>query len=393
MANNPNYYLYPNYPEYAYYPPLEVPSSHLTKPKSPSPPPGLGWKSSPCKLTSEQSYLLEYNYLADALKTAAFSYNGTLFGDFVIKTISPDFILDTQQRMDILVTNNNCQSLVQYIAQYIDPYYTIAVAGNDIIHNPDIYNNTSSEPSIPEYEFKINKIQLTFSTKTYNPTGTIKQLLVLCIYSIWQKQNEIYEHNESALITPELLELLNLTYQHDYLAMHSNGEYYILPYLAGMIYSDNKYIVQDIIKNVKNNIHVFMSTTDSLTIIDTIKKDTASIMQSQKGNNKNKMRFYDRLISPRTKIDYFICIPSNSGKCYKCSVTINNQSGEICYITKCCRHWFHRDCLLELYLPNSSQCENETRNGEASGAMFKCPGCLANRPDKLGKNSEILLGL
>jgi len=169
---------------------------------------------------------------------------------------------------------------------------------------------------------------------------------------------------------------------------------------------DNSISLFEIVNNIRNGVVVFMSYVEIEECVEMILAARNKFMSCGKTEKLEKQALvFDKFISPRVKLDYYIKIWKGSSDtekavetveaieagdtssaaeepytCARCKVII--ESDEIVCTTKCCRRAMHSSCLLELY------CHEGTTRTE-----FRCDKCHVKRKDKYGRNTEMLMCL
>jgi hypothetical protein len=177
---------------------------------------------------------------------------------------------------------------------------------------------------------------------------------------------------------------------------------------------ENSLTLLEIINNIRNGVCVIMPYTE-LAYPDTLVNIKEKIKKlNNLGLGIDSTVTLDRIITPQTKLDYYMYIQTpcqskckckckldcnghcnsdtsntgntgNTGKagstsCTRCNVVI--ESGELVCSTKCCQRPMHASCMLDLYL-----------NEDSPHTTFKCDKCNLIRLDKHGRNTEILMGV
>ena len=309
---------------------------------------------------------------------------------------NPEFLPEYAERLDtfpntaefrIAIKQTDFNKLAQDIADNIEKYFNIRVEYYELL------------------DTNINKIILVFCNH-FIPDG---QRIVL------------YVDPDSSLTTLGILiPQTDMKYQHDYLAYDGNV-YSVLDaytdWIDDALYNrtgtassdcyqdisvDISLMLFEIVNNIRNGIVVFMAYVEmeeciemilaSRNIDRNIARNIARNIYKDKNTKKEKqIPMFDKFICHPAKLDFYINIWEPSGKmgekgcieaciCPRCKVVI--ESGELVCTTKCCRRTIHPSCLLELYY------HEDTTHSE-----FRCDKCHVQKPDKYGKNTEMLMGL
>lgn len=133
------------------------------------------------------------------------------------------------------------------------------------------------------------------------------------------------------------------------------------------IITDSQIDIATIKNQIINNITTFMPYYDYSQLNKLLEKTESSTLTldfNLSGGNHSDFWITNKRIKVR------------STKCEKCKIefALNNKRA----ITKCCKHSYHFDCLLETY--------------DVDG-VFNCESCKIKKPDTLSKNKDILLSL
>mgnify|MGYP003330847266 CR=1 FL=1 len=348
-------------------------------------------------------------WLLEALKLLVFTHKGILIGDYPKYDIQKKDITDKfyKRTAELYPSDKfgitsewlacamiNREFLPEYLAR-LDEFpssseFRIAIGNTnfyhlatDMVNTVEIYFNIQLD-STELFETNARKIVLSFRND-YIPEG----------------QKIIFYVEQTITTTPLgiTLPLGEMKYQHDYLAYDGNVYSILETYSQHMEDSqgddghgscyldttvDSSMALFEIVKNVRNGINVFMAYVEMeqcLEIIQTARKE-------QKEKNTKCVLMFDKIISPRTKLDFLIKIWDSMGGditsggmigCAGCDVII--ESGELVCSTKCCRRTMHPSCMLEQYL-----------HEDCKHAEFRCDKCNVVRQDKYGRNTEMLMG-
>lgn len=360
-----------NLPQYPIYPPRVYTPS-------PTPPPGLGFMKNQYGKT----------FLVDTLRRIILANNGIIFGNFVANEILYEYqkkkvceskhkqrtgenIRTIGNKIDILVRMKDYQNMMDEFKSHLESCYSLNIKDHYIIDNPNDPKENTNIYNI-NVIFKINPFIGIGGEITY-------EYFQLVIYV----DCNIVTIPETKLGLP----LGILTYQHEYIALNNDGYSTLYNYPVSnqesVTLSDaSKSLLQyEIIVCIQKGIRVFLPHIHEEEIWLNIKKYKKNVISNTISmDSLLDSLYFDYMITPKTKLDYFLEIvgsKANISKCSQCSIEIS--TGEVCCVTKCCKLRMHTSCMLEYYMS-----ENKP--------TFNCEKCKINRPDKLGKNSSILLG-
>jgi hypothetical protein len=390
----------------------------VIKPRSITPPP---------RITPSRDWLL------DTLNRLIFANNGVLIGDYPVFELrkknaielfrkqvaelypsdkyliteewlisamaNPDFMPDTaairQEDYRVAIRQMDFQLLAQAIARDIEPYFQIQLESNNMIENG------------------IMKAIVSFKN------SLVPQGLQMIVYSIGSNINT--GADSGSIPSSEFL------YQHDYLVFDGKAHRLldVYPYLSSDAHTtniatnatvnetdtsmnpdahssvDKSIITYEVINNIQNDIAVFMAHMEMDRCVEIIlaarnrvrDKVGVGIVDKPRNEKKEKDIMFDKFISSSVKLDFYVRVRirngigihhGEDGFCARCKdrVGVGIESGDLVCSTKCCRRTMHPSCLLELYLHEDINC-----------AEFHCDKCNVQRPDKYGRNTEMLMGL
>ena len=321
---------------------------------------------------------------------------GKIFGNYVVYKIFREYICDTFfkyllediKQKDIILTDEE---------KYME------------FHNPKCYPQLQSRIKLPKHiEILINSNKYTdfiyFITNAFVKTGySTEEKYRGDITKITEYSNIIQEPNTMFLNTISIIVKLgeidfiikmnvfistktdsshsNMSLQIPY-GLFTNEKYYLT-----LIYNENgseKYEMQEgiaestpptettlaitTIKNqIINNITTFMPYYDYSQLnklLDKTESSTHTLDFNLSGGNYSDFWITNK----RIKVI--------GTKCENCKIEFPSHNKRA--ITKCCKHSYHFDCLLETYDVNG---------------VFNCETCKIQKPDTLSKNKDILLSL
>jgi hypothetical protein len=350
-------------------------------------------------------------WLLEALKCLVFTNKGILIGDYPKFEIRKKNVIDkfhkqikqlypsstyniTKEWLDGAMAN---KSFLPELAARLEEFPITACMRicmsladfnkltTDLIQNIEKYFNVKAEFN-EKQDMGVRKIILHFQNN-YIPDG----------------QHFVFFVEQSVATSPLSIKIPigEMQHQYDYLAYDGNVYSVLDTYSNYMTNSssastssyldtsvDSLIILFEIVNNVRNGIVVFMSYAEIDGCIETIlaarKQYLEKLEQQEQSKKKEKsMLVFDKFISSSSKLDFFIKIFDTGcvmDVCVKCKVGI--ESGDIMCSTKCCRQTMHPSCMLELYLHENNK-----------HATFQCDKCNIKRPDKYGRNTEMLMGL
>lgn len=342
------------------------------------------------------------DWLLDTLKRYVFTNRGIVIGDYAKYEIRKRDCLDKfHKRIAELYPSNEYNITKEWI--------TSAIANLDFL--PEFAERFNTFPRTAEFKITINEsdflnlakdiignIELYFNIQVESDImlDTNVKKINLCFTNklIPEEQKIVFYVGQTLSTNPLgiLIPHTEMKYQHDYLAFDGNTYSVLDTYPCnGELFQDSNVdssiTLFEIVNNIRNGINIFMAHVDIEECRELIlAARNINISQKAKKEQKQTMVF-DKFISPRVKLDFYIKIRDISESisadvctCTRCNVAI--ESGEIVCFTKCCRQTMHSSCLLEIY------CHDDTQHSQ-----FRCDKCRVKRNDKYGKNTEMLMTL
>ena len=360
-------------------------------------------------------------WLLDTLKKYIFANHGIVIGDYPKYEIRKKDITDKfHKRVAELfpsdkydITREWLSSAIanpEFLPEYAERMKEFPV-GDEFrvaIKHADFHNLAKDISSSIEHYFNI-QVESNIILDITTNASLAKITLRFCNDFIKEGQRMVFYTDKTYSTTPGGIPIpqTELKYQHDYLSFDGNV-YSVLdtyPYNGNTFQTasvDNSINLFEIVNNIQNGVSIFMAYVD----MEECKELILAARHNDKPENQQQKKeqhssAFDKFISPRVKLDFYIKIwkPTNNAgadssvdadvdagvdagvdasACSRCKVVI--ESGDLVCTTKCCRRTMHPSCLLELY------CQEDTKHSE-----FRCDKCIIKREDKYGRNTEMLM--